>query len=338
MVIAVRMLRALPADSIKSWRRALDRIAATSKRGNASVALRRQLLDAIDAPSTTLFRERLRQLPVSISSVPGRSGGVDGHHRTYSVQGVTRVTLFFPTRTVADEDGENRSAEDMSDGSSALLEGEGDMMASTASHDMEKRTASYAASDTFCEYNSPESGYLSGECATQQEIDDAALTIAVLDQEIQMQNADVVAEGGCDAFNESCGEPTRDSENDNASALDFTELSMLADAGENDSALGWDVMTFQGFPCESAALDSGANALRGATEIGSCADAAAQAVIGVGAWVGAKVAAYYVMTAAVPPPAAAVGWAIFGAMTTGWAAGSAISSYYTCRRSNTNAS
>jgi hypothetical protein len=60
-----------------------------------------------------------------------------------------------------------------------------------------------------------------------------------------------------------------------------------------------------------------------------CAAEALNAGIAVAGWFGAKYAAYSVMTSA-NPPAGAVGWAVFGAFTAGYAAGTALASWYTC--------
>jgi hypothetical protein len=61
-----RSLRSAAKDSIASWNKALDLIAKSAKNGESSVALRRQILRAIESSSDAEYHTKIAQLPVTV--------------------------------------------------------------------------------------------------------------------------------------------------------------------------------------------------------------------------------------------------------------------------------
>lgn len=184
----------------------------------------------------------------------------------------------------------------------------------------------------WCEYYSEESGYIEGECATQQALDEAAATIAAMDAEITGAQQEVELVEYClmnpDDY-ETCSEQT---------TLGNAPSVVLADAGwpapgagvldledgSNDLADPFALDPFaRGSACVPGNTPTEVEVAGSPGRSTSCTNEAAQAAIGVVAWVGSKAAAAAVMSAAAPP-ATAVGWAVFGALTSGWAAVSAV--------------
>lgn len=328
LVAGLRALRQLPSDTILKWRRALDRFAKVSKRGAASVALRTQILDAITASSDEAFHARLAELPVTITdSVGVSSNGAHGVYRNYAVWGITRLSLFSPNR---------RNAGTPLEPGEVWLEGD-DGDSGVEKQHLLTGVVEAASTVDWCEYYSAESGYIEGECATEQELDEAAATIAAMDAELTGAQEEVELAEYClmnPDDHETCSEQTTFYSEPELAGVEAIWALATPSNLEDSRDDSFEATAFRPLhlnaPCAFAEpTPADALAPLNTKAVASCANEAAQAAIGVAAWVGSKFAAAAVMSAAAPP-AAAVGWAVFGALTSGWAAASALASYLEC--------
>src|SRR5690606_1631417 len=86
-------------DSLRRLQRDLNLAAARSKRGEASVALRRIVLDALAARSREEFRRHIARLPVAQEDSAGTHQGATGYYRHYSVRGKRKFTRFVAFST-----------------------------------------------------------------------------------------------------------------------------------------------------------------------------------------------------------------------------------------------
>lgn len=309
-VVALREMRRASVDSVAKWRESLDKFAKVSRRKEASVVLSRIVLDAVSARSDAEYHEKIAQLPVVITD----SAGVDdrgraGYYRNYSVYGKTRTSVFHPT---AGEpvSGLDASWPEVDEANPGLTEDE----PSVAS-----------AALTWCVDDLPE-GYWEGECATQAEIDDANSAMAALETEMDGVESDVAHAEYCAEHPEDYQTCADQEENTASDADGPVSPEWLEDGGVVGSAQAqWAIAA------DCAAEEPDANFMLAWTARESCAMEAAQAGIAAVAWWGSKVAARAVLAAATTSNAA--GWAIFGAMTTGFALAGAAGSYITCLQS-----
>lgn len=305
-------LLAASRDSISAWRRALDRIAASSKRGEQSVVMRRSILRAMSANSDTEFRAAMASLPVVVSDAAGEERGLSGTRRSYSLNGKVYVTRFIPS--------ENRSE------FAAVDVGATDFNAEVAASGPSDHETTPDASRRFetadeCSPYLYEDVWYYGECATQQEIDDAiALTVA-LDSEITADYEE--AQSSCLALygNSSC---VYDQESTFASAVPILD-NFARPAGF--------VSTDGASPggCDSAG-DSVSESHRDpsyetVTRMDDCMGEAIAATGAVGRWLFAKRAAYQLMMGVTKT---GVGAVVFGVTVGGLMAGYTLGSLLQC--------
>jgi hypothetical protein len=163
-VEAARMLNPAILDSL---RRLLVQFGAKSKRGMASVQLSLLVIDALASSTAAEFHARVQRLPIVLRRTPAEdSQGRPGIRTEYLLYGLVRATRFH----LLDD---RRSTEPRATGSPSILES-----------DQPEPTESFPLSVAEdCEYNDGE--YFYGECATQQDIDDAASAFVAMDAEAQ---------------------------------------------------------------------------------------------------------------------------------------------------------
>ena len=300
-------------DSINAWRRALDRIASSSKRGEQSVAMRRAILRAMSANSDTEFRAAMASLPVAVSDAQGEERGLSGTSRSYSLNGKVYVTRFIPS-----ESGDEFSAGD-------ARATDFDAEASTSGPSVPETTLDASIRLETAEECEPflfEDQWYYGECATQQEIDDAiALTIA-LDAEITADYEE--AQSSCLTL---YGSPACFYDQDNSLASSvispiIDNFARTAAFDSPDSAAG---------SCGSARDDvSGSHpepSSENVTQTFDCIGEAIAATGAVGRWIIAKGAAYRLMQGAT---SSGVGAVVFGVTIGGLAAGYTVGSLLNC--------
>lgn len=332
----LRSMRGIPSDTIAAWSRILDDIARRSPRGESSVTMRRQVLRALAAPSDAEFRAIVRQLPVTVTNVAASRDGARGFYRQYSVRGVVRLSLFIPTAHASEASSSWGAQTNSGQALPAMTQ-----------------------SESVCEYNSPVSGYISGECATQQEIDDAAYMVATQEDELLMANDMNIDVGGCDAYGgvAACEShedaydaqygPQRVAAPNRGSAVvgESRPASRDESEREDESLSTSDEVEESGEPLSPyhivsdepssdtcSAFDSAPadiTVVQQRTKK-SCLYEASQAALGVVFFVGSKAGALAVMTAA-NPPAGAIAWAVIGALGSGYAAAGGLMSYYDCK-------
>ncbi len=267
-----------------------------------------QVIDALVAPSLAESRSRLRRLPITVLR---RTPTADGQRVVveYRIKGHQKSRTFGASLVgSANESGATWAV-------NTLVRTQGKWLA--------------LASSTTCTYTDPDNVVWSGTCATQQEIDDAALQMIALQEEaddiVAETNADWAA--ACAARPGMCEEPTDDADVAVGSAASFTLGSMSASEARGDSA---DFSATTNWGDVNVGLGAGAT-----TTCAAPADAVGNAIVscyangiayaGSVAGFGLRIARLSAVLAAAAPPAGAVGealgWAI---VTAGAVAGTAI--------------
>ncbi|HEX7122965.1 MAG TPA: hypothetical protein VF178_11385 [Gemmatimonadaceae bacterium] len=212
MVKGVAQLRAAASDSLESWRRNLELLAGVSKRRRESVVLLTQVLEALAARTDAEFHERVAALPVTISETAGRDAkGNPGVYRTYSVKGISRIRLFRPLQgfAPAGRPDDGLASEPLE------LEGEGESADVAWSSVSYGDVAPIESGTDWCEMTDEDYGYFEGECATQQEVDDAASILASMETD----NNDIIDDVTSDSI-AYCNQIPQDYEYCNASFAD----------------------------------------------------------------------------------------------------------------------
>lgn len=329
LVQGIRTLRQLPADSITKWRNGLDRIAKMSRRGDASVSMRRMILDAIAAPSDAEFHERLAQLPVTITSAAGYNNGVSGQYRSYAVRGAAPIRLFFPSRSVG------RQPPD--DDASSWIEGDGDgeRIIVNAAFVIGAEGAPETPALDVCSTTWEGIPY-QGDCATQQEIDEGLAAIAAMDVELADDSAE--AEQLClEKFQEACDVPYE--EDVEVAVKESTPVAALLYELEDGSEEYFVLPAVEAMPtrgsCGAAGKVRAAVDVRilGSASTQGCAVEAASFAVGVLSWIVAKATVYDVVTAGASSLGVTV--AVTGTILAGLGAGLAIGSYISCLQEKT---
>lgn len=208
-VESVPVLRAAPSDAgrgfapmsletLESIRNTLQRYAAISKRGNASVALSLQVIDALSAPSQAEYRRRMKLIPVKINSLTKTEDGT-GTVVNYTVRGVTKTRVIESPKRVGKA---NENTIFASDTRLELVAARSNPVRLGAPWD--------------CEYTDDENNYWSGTCATQQELDDAAATAVALQDDVDEITDEQDAEWATVCANNPplCEEPYDDDEDE----------------------------------------------------------------------------------------------------------------------------
>jgi hypothetical protein len=174
-----------------------------------------------------------------------------------------------------------------------------------------------------CEYTDPWDNFWSDDCATQQDIDDGVSALVVIEEE-----ADKAVEDFDAALETHCFSNPEDE------VCEF--LVVHRGGGEQGSdAFAMDVAPnpFAGggmMEIDLAAFDWTKATYCASGRSGSCFTTGLFASIGVAGWIGTKYGAWAVMTSVVLPPAAAVNWAVFAAVTAGAAAAYGVTAFVQC--------
>jgi hypothetical protein len=314
LVSGLRKLREMPADSVAKWRRSLDELAKVSRRGRQAVAYRRLILDAVTSGSDQAMHARLAELPVTVSEVSGSKDGVNGTYRSYAIGGQTHVRLFIAT---------NESTRSRPDDSGSITGGPSEATAATPLSDWAFRDdcTTYYGGSTYI-----------GECATQQDIDDAAASLSALQSEIDGDRAE--AQYLCEVHpEESCGYYA--SEDDaGAATLDDAPAAAISfsleDGSESLPALPTIRYVYARVACTPSSELGVTNAFaHDGSERTGCTQQAIDAGIAGVAWIVSKVGAWDVMVNG--GSKTGIGVAVAGAFLSGYALGSAMSSYISCK-------
>lgn len=281
----------------------LRRFEKVSKRGAAAFTMTHQVIDAFGAPKEE-FHDRIAQLPVSVSvTTIGHEAGRNHTRRDYYVSGQLKLSVVVSVPA-----GEEPSRPALS--SSAEF--------NTPEGDAEEVHVS--APSNYCEYTDPEtSEFFSGDCATQQEIDDALIAIAAVESEIEWVSLELD-----ETFEEYCANITEITVRweEGCESQNFSTLfhQSAPDAGLLPYGESADTV-YECSSSDSATLSDV-----------SCAAEIYFAGLAVAGWFGTKYAALAVMTA-IAPPAAAVAWAAFGVIAGGASAAFGVASAIQCMRS-----
>jgi hypothetical protein len=307
------------ADTLKKIRNALNALAAASKRGAASVAYMNLITDALEAPTKAEFHERLSKLPVTIEVTPtvDVSGNISIRRRYY-VDGKLRLTLFAASKTgAAGSDGPG-ATELNPDQSVGPLADDGANPRDQANSTV--NTVSLSPVFDYCEYTDPESSqFFSGDCATQQDLDDLAATVATVDTEVEGAQAESDA-----ALETYCEHPDpNDSETCLLSRAPPEVSPVFHVEGDGDVPLHIDVLQ-RPAPCPTEPAIAAAN-----SENSGCVGQAIAAGAGFGGWIATKYAALAIWQTP-DAPVAAVGWGIFACVAAGASAGWAFADFIDC--------
>jgi hypothetical protein len=297
-------------DTLANLRAAYREFEKVSKRGDTAFVMTHQVIDALGAPKEE-FHDRIAQLPISIEvSNVGLREGREHTRRDYFVSGKLRFSVFVSVSAADKLDSPAQPSSEWSE----------------PGEEIEELSANLSLS-TYCEYTDPVTQeFFSGDCATQQEIDDGLAAIAAMDSEIEaalIEQEEVHAEY-CEAILMEIDpeEPEEDEIGCDPSNNAAMQAKQSLQEGPMTGAMS-DEESLEGLQPVSTS-DHGVLAVRG--------ECAAQAIFGsiaVITWIGAKYGAVAVMTTA-GLPASAVPWAVFGALTTGAAAAYGVATYIQC--------
>ncbi len=175
-------VRAEMSEGAAKTRAELMAYGSKSRHGMASVALSLQVLDAVESSSDVEFHERLARLPITISRAAAQDErGRPGIQTEYRVRGILKRARFnlamSQSKPSSDENGQGAEG--------APADG------SVGSWELSSGARSIGARLTDCEYTDDNNVYWSGECATQQEIDDAAIVYFATESDANGVQADV---------------------------------------------------------------------------------------------------------------------------------------------------
>jgi hypothetical protein len=298
----VTHLRSGPtADTLEKLRDKLEAFAKISKRGPASVAITLQVVDAFGATSHEEFHNRIAKLPVTISAAPTvDQSGRAGVRRDYFVKGKLKYTFFFST---------DRGA---SHAEVAATNSE-----STPGNEQTDDTAAGASSSPPAPLARADCD--DGDCATQEDIDDAISAVAAMQDDIDADEGEAAAMQSdyCSVTAidpDLCGSHTHEVSSFDASAQEW------GISGPEDAESPLEIWTCRKSP---------ATAFGYATSGNSCAGDGIFAALGVGAWIASKAALWDVVTA-VEVSSAGLGAALFGALAAGAMAGYGIGTFINC--------
>ncbi len=136
-----------------------------------------QIIDAIRAQTAAEFHQRVRNLPVTLTmSLTRDAQGRQGVEKVYThVTG--RKLVVFTVTNQTDELNPLTGLQDPSDGATENRTVEGEL-------EVQNSTTEGAESSAYdCDYTDDESNYWSGECATEQDIEDATIVALSMDAE-----------------------------------------------------------------------------------------------------------------------------------------------------------
>lgn len=132
-----------------------------------------QILDALSARTSAEYHKRVRRLPVVVTSSRSLVGaGRRGVNKTFTHRSGHKRTFFIADDLVP---AHQPSAESLSTNDAAAPGGERESV--------EPESVLVTQSSSYCEYTDPEDVYYSGECATQQEIEDAQILYVAMEAE-----------------------------------------------------------------------------------------------------------------------------------------------------------
>jgi hypothetical protein len=170
----------------------------------ASVQLSLQVVDALGASTRQEFHARIQKLPIVLRKTPAEDAlGRPGIRTEYLLYGMVRATRFQPS-------GDQRSTEFRSEAPLSILETAPAALSSGGPSAVDDHPPLSLEED--CEYSDDE--YFYGECATQQDIDDAVSAFVGMDSEAQGITNEVnqAVADNCNGPhpNEMCWESTHD--------------------------------------------------------------------------------------------------------------------------------
>lgn len=270
----------ISTDSIAKLQRSLLEYAKLSKRGMASVALSLQVLNALSASTAAEFHARISALPINITRRV-----VDGQILTeYRLRGVLKASRMTPLQSP-----------ETSSGARLQFETRDDVPYAASDAQMPPAVPVLTQiSSTDCEYTDADNYYWSGECATQEDIDDAYATAVALDSDSDGAQAEIdVDVDYCRKFLDSCYE---------------TEPNFLTSERRSVPQPLWSAS----LPASSG---HGPYAAEACSYFQDCTEQAVAAAAAVAAY-GWKAYKLWGVISAVAPPINAIGDAIIGATTT----------------------
>ena len=147
------------------------------------------IFDALSAPTGAEFHKRISALPVTIArkSVETRNGK-KVLEVEYRLNGVLKARVLETRRSdgarVAPRIDGSVAAPEMLDASGLSMED-----GTSSSH---SNTSAFAAAATYCEFTDRNNTLWTGECASQQEFDDALVVKIALDAEVAAVQQEVV--------------------------------------------------------------------------------------------------------------------------------------------------
>jgi hypothetical protein len=168
--LVARELRKVDSADLAIARDAIAKFRGTSERRMTSLELLSGILEAYSATSDAEYRRRMDNLPVSVvRRVDAKNErGEKGVSVEYWIQGELRARAF-----VASESGEWSAPSD-------------------SEEDARSAESGSTRRETSCEWTDPyDNAYYSGECATQQALDDAYVTAIALEADIYDLDSDV---------------------------------------------------------------------------------------------------------------------------------------------------
>ncbi len=179
------MPSALTPDSIAQLQRALDRSVVLSKRQPSSVAITKQILHAMAAPTATEFGRRIAELPVTrtVSSVPNQGG--TKLRANYYVHGVLKVSVFGSPGESAGHRGSGDAAEGNEELGSFDSERPGGPSLDAAWANGHSPSAMALCTDQDFYDN-----WVTGECITERELNQAWTIAAAAEYEAEAHEAD----------------------------------------------------------------------------------------------------------------------------------------------------
>jgi hypothetical protein len=161
-------------SQLRELRAFLEAYGKRSERGKSSVANLLKVLDALEATTDAEYHQKLLELPVIIR----RSGAVDadgrpGTRTEYLHKGVVRGTVF-KVDAIDPTSGMSQAAESPQEGPSGS-----DGLAAFPPF-----AGSYDVATTTCTYTDEDNITWTGECATQQEMDEAWAVALSLEEDV----------------------------------------------------------------------------------------------------------------------------------------------------------